>query len=38
MKQNMKKITYKKKHVKFTGDLTTTAIYKFDLSTVVKKV
>lgn len=33
----MKKIIDKKKRVKFTGDMTTNAVYKSELNTVVKK-
>lgn len=34
----MKKITYKKKPVRFPEDMITNAIYKSDLGTVVKKL
>lgn len=33
----MKKFIDKKKRVKFTGDMTTNAVYKSELNTVVKK-
>lgn len=33
----MKTINDKKKRVKFTGDMTTNAVYKSELKTVVKK-
>ena len=38
MEQNMQKIIYKRKHVKFTGDMITNAVYKSELSTLAKKL